>query len=62
MRQQSFVDDRQFLKSMILHPSGAILMCERSTLSNGEIIALCKAIKRSQQQEIDQMKTILSRL
>lgn len=62
MRNQSFVGDKQFLKSMIPHHSGAILMCERSPISDQEIKDLCEFIKRDQQKEIDQMKSILSRL
>lgn len=60
MRDQLLVGDRQFLRSMIPHHSGAILMCERADLIDPEIRSLCDGIVRSQQQEIDQMKSILA--
>ena len=60
-RDQLLVGDRQFLRSMIPHHSGAILMCERSNLADPEIHSLCEGIVRSQAQEIAQMKAILAR-
>ncbi|MGH6865672.1 MAG: DUF305 domain-containing protein [Methyloceanibacter sp.] len=62
IRQQTAIFDRQFLKSMIPHHAGAILMCEEASLEDAEIKQLCKSITYSQQSEIDQMKTILDRL
>lgn len=62
MRYQSFVGDRQFLRSMIPHHSGAILMCKQSKLSDPEIVKLCESIISSQKSEIEQMKKILDRL
>lgn len=62
IRQQTAVSDRQFLRSMIPHHAGAILMCEESPLRDAEIRKLCDTIVSSQQSEIDQMKLILSRL
>ena len=61
MRDQLLVGDRQFLRSMIPHHSGAILMCERSNLADPEIRSLCEGIVRSQAEEIAQMKAILAR-
>jgi hypothetical protein len=61
MRDQLLVGDRQFLRSMIPHHSGAILMCERAKLSDPEIISLCEGIVRGQAEEIAQMKAILER-
>lgn len=61
IRAQSLVGDRQFLRSMIPHHSGAILMCERSTIRDPEIQQLCREIIASQKAEIDQMKTLLDR-
>lgn len=61
MRDQLLVGDRQFLRSMIPHHSGAILMCERSKLKDPEIKGLCDGIVRGQQSEIAQMKAILAR-
>ncbi|QDM40784.1 DUF305 domain-containing protein [Altererythrobacter sp. TH136] len=61
MRDQGFVGDRQFLRSMIPHHSGAILMCERSSLTDPEIRSLCDGIVRSQAEEIARMKAMLAR-
>jgi len=62
IRQQTVVTDTQFLRSMIPHHSGAILMCREATVQNAEILKLCDGIIASQQQEIDQMNAILRRL
>jgi uncharacterized protein (DUF305 family) len=61
IREQSLVGDSQFLRSMIPHHSGAVLMCEKSSIRDPEIAALCRGIVRSQTQEIAQMKAILAR-
>lgn len=61
MREQALVGDRQFLRSMIPHHSGAILMCERAAIEDAEIRSLCAGIVEGQQAEIDQMKAILAR-
>jgi uncharacterized protein (DUF305 family) len=61
MRSQAAVGDEQFLRSMIPHHSGAILMCEEAPLTEPEIIALCDQIIRSQRDEIAQMQAILAR-
>lgn len=62
IRQQTAISDRQFLKSMIPHHAGAILMCEKASIQDAEIGQLCKTIVSGQQSEIDQMKAILNRL
>ena len=62
MRSQAAVGDREFLRSMIPHHSGAILMCEQASIRDPEIVALCGEIGEGQQREIDQMKAILARL
>ena len=62
IRQQAAISDEQFLKSMIPHHSGAILMCEKASLQDPEILQLCRNIASSQQSEIDQMERILARL
>jgi uncharacterized protein (DUF305 family) len=60
IRTQTTIDDKAFLRSMIPHHSGAILMCREAQLSNPEIIKLCQEeIIPSQQKEISQMKRIL---
>jgi uncharacterized protein (DUF305 family) len=61
IRTQATIGDVQFLRSMIPHHSGAILMCREAKLGDPEIIALCERIKQSQAEEIDQMKAILAR-
>lgn len=62
IRQQTAIGNRQFLKSMIPHHAGAILMCEQSAITDPEIEDLCDSIIASQQSEIDQMRAILERL
>lgn len=59
MRTQAGVGDAQFLRSMIPHHSGAILMCEQASLSDPKVIALCAQIIPAQRAEIAEMKAIL---
>lgn len=64
VRNQTAVGDRQFLRSMIPHHSGALVMCKQATLSDPRIKQLCfgpAGIVESQEKEIDQMKKILGR-
>jgi len=62
MRGQSFVQDKQFVRSMIPHHSGAILMCEQSAITDPELRSLCTEIVKAQREEIEQMRGILRRL
>jgi uncharacterized protein (DUF305 family) len=62
LRQQAAVSDKQFLRSMIPHHGGAILMCKEAPIQDPEIKALCRTIISSQQSEIDQMKAKLNAL
>ena len=62
IRQQVAISDKQFLKSMIPHHAGAILMCGKASIQDPEIRQLCQNILLNQQSEIDQMKAILNRL
>jgi uncharacterized protein (DUF305 family) len=62
IRQEAAISDRQFLRSMIPHHSGAILMCNEASLQDQRILELCKTIVAGQQQEIDQMRGILADL
>ena len=62
IRQQSLVSDDQFLRSMIPHHSGAILMCEEAKLTDPEIRRLCREIIQAQKDEIVEMKRIMDRL
>ena len=64
MRAQVLVGDRQFVRAMIPHHSGAILMCNRASLEDPEIRDLCfkpNGIVESQTREIAQMKAFLAR-
>ena len=61
IRTQALVGDTQFLRSMIPHHSGAILMCEQAKLTDPQIKMLCGQIIQSQKEEIDQMKGVLAR-
>jgi peptidoglycan/LPS O-acetylase OafA/YrhL len=60
IREQTLVSDRQFLRSMIPHHAGAILMCEKNSLEDKRLQALCQEIVRSQRAEIAQMQTWLA--
>lgn len=62
IREQVAVGDKSFLRAMIPHHAGAILMCGKASLTDPEIRGLCAQIEKSQQQEVDQMKAILQRL
>lgn len=65
VRTQAAVGDKQFVRSMIPHHSGAILMCNQASIKDAEIRDLCfkpNGIVQSQEREIEQMKRILSRL
>ena len=62
IRWQAAVSDGQFLRSMIPHHAGAILMCEQASVRDPEIKQLCSNILKGQQAEIDQMKAKLRQL
>lgn len=62
IRQQTLIGDKQFIRSMIPHHSGAILMCREAELNDAELKQLCQEIIESQQQEIDEMNAIMDRL
>jgi hypothetical protein len=59
IRRQTAIGDRQFLRSMIPHHAGAILMCNEASIRDADIKRLCQNILSSQQAEIDQMKIML---
>ena len=61
IRTQTTIGDTAFLRSMIPHHSGAILMCEQASLSDPELVRLCGGIIESQREEIAQMRTMLER-
>ena len=62
IRRQVAIGDAQFLRSMIPHHAGAILMCQQAPIGDPRIVALCNrpnGIIESQQAEITQMKEML---
>lgn len=59
IRQQTAISDKQFLRSMIPHHAGAVLMCGRAPVHDLEIKKLCQTIISGQQSEIAQMRTLL---
>lgn len=62
MRNQSAIGDSDFLRSMIPHHSGAILMCQQASITDPRILDLCREIVESQQEEIARMEEILETL
>jgi len=60
-RTQTAVGDKQFLKSMIPHHAGAILMCREASLSEAATKELCQRILASQEAEIREMKALLEK-
>lgn len=62
IRYQVGISDEEFVRSMIPHHAGAVLMCKEADLDDPEIQALCAGIISGQQQEIEQMKQILERI
>jgi xanthine/uracil permease len=62
IRQQTAIHDRQFLRSMIPHHAGAILMCGEAQLSDPELRQLCEEIVKSQEDEIRIMKRKMQEL
>src|SRR5258705_12783796 len=62
IRKQTAVGDKQFLRSMIPHHAGAILMVDQASIKDPEIQALSRTIVAGQQAEIDWMKRKLAEL
>jgi hypothetical protein len=62
IRQQTAIGNLQFVRSMIPHHSGAILMCREAKIDDKELRDLCDQIIKSQRQEITQMKQIFGRM
>lgn len=62
IRSQAAIGDAQFIRSMIPHHSGAILMCREASVSDAELARLCGEIERAQREEIEEMQRILDRL
>lgn len=59
IREQVAIGDEQFLRSMIPHHAGAILMCEQAPIADPEVVALCREIVVAQREEIAQMRALL---
>lgn len=62
IRNQAAVGDAQFLKSMIPHHAGAVLMCEQAPVQDSAIRELCQSIVAGQREEIALMKEMLATL
>jgi hypothetical protein len=60
VRGQVAVADHQFLRSMIPHHAGAVLMCREAPLERQDVKDLCKSIIASQEAEIRQMKAMIA--
>ena len=61
IRTQTTIGDTSFLRSMIPHHSGAILMCEKAHLRDPQLKAFCGNIIKSQREEIAQMEQMLAK-
>ncbi|MDQ3201676.1 MAG: DUF305 domain-containing protein, partial [Pseudomonadota bacterium] len=61
IRSQAAVGDNQFLRSMIPHHAGALLMCKQADLRDPDLRSLCEKIIAGQQSEIDFMRKKLGR-
>ena len=59
IRGQWAIGDQQFLRSMIPHHAGAVLMCRKAELDAPDLRRLCDGILRGQEAEITQMKSRL---
>lgn len=59
IRRQTAISDEQFLRSMIPHHAGAILMCQEADINDARVSELCRSIITNQRTEIDQMKELL---
>jgi uncharacterized protein (DUF305 family) len=59
IRSQAAVTDGQFLRSMIPHHGGAVLMCREAQISDPAVKDLCRQIVESQLSEIALMKQLL---
>lgn len=62
IRQQVAIADEQFLKSMIPHHAGAVLMCEKAHLEDPQVQELCRNILTGQKAEIEWMNQKLEAL
>lgn len=59
IRRQVAIGDEQFLRSMIPHHAGAILMCDEAPIDRPAIQDLCRRIVQNQNEEIAEMNALL---
>lgn len=59
LRTEAGVGDRQFVRAMITHHAAAVQMCNESSLSDPQVLQLCRDIISSQERQIAEMKTML---
>ena len=62
LRQQTFVDEKAWMRAMIPHHSSAIMVSQKAQLTDPEAVQLAKEIIEAQKREIAQMKKMLYRL
>lgn len=62
LRQQTFISDKAYMRAMIPHHSSAILTSKHADIRDPEVRRLADQIIKSQEDEIAQMKGMLSRL
>lgn len=62
LRDQTFVDDKAWMRAMIPHHSSAIMVSQKAQLKDPEAIKLAEDIIAAQKREIAQMKAMLERL
>jgi len=62
LRNQTFVQDEEYLKGMIPHHSIAILTSKKANITDPEVKRLAEEIIKTQEAEIAQMKRILERM
>ena len=62
LREQTFVDDKAWMRAMIPHHSSAIMVSQKAHLTDPEAQKLAEEIIAAQEREIAQMKEMIARL
>ncbi len=62
LRNQTLIDDVQYMKAMIPHHSSAILTSENANLQDPKVRELADGIIQAQKKEIAEMKAAIERL
>lgn len=62
LRNQTFINDVQYMEAMIPHHSSAILTSQNAHIQDPEVRKLADDIIKAQEKEIAQMKGMLQRL